>query len=291
MSVGPYVLDDDNNLCIHSGKSLVLVNSVLPKIRTFVYSDNSYVFNDFDDKIWVLGSNFKYKLGITKKESLVPILIENLPPIKICSVSPTNTLLVDYSGKVFACGSNFDNQLASNNPDYEVFTLIDNLPEIKSVSSGWCFSLFLTISNNIISCGTSVSGRLGTRFKSYSNKLLHNLKIDNIISIRAGNAHGLALNNEGVVFGWGRNNENQLSDILPMENFLPHKICHEINEIFAYKNLSVFIKNDSVHIKGSSSFTHHKNLEITKQICNIWPHNDNLYFKTTDYGSIILHHI
>ena len=78
--------------------------------------------------------------------------------------------------------------------------------KVTQVSLGNSHSLFLTEDGEILSCGIDDYGRLGTGASSNATvpAPLTELVDDTIVQVAAGNAHSIALTDDGKIFTWGR---------------------------------------------------------------------------------------
>ena len=106
--------------------------------------------------------------------------------------------------------------------------------KVTQVSLGNSHSLFLTEDGEILSCGIDDYGRLGTGASSNATvpAPLTELVDDTIVQVAAGNAHSIALTDDGKIFTWGRNDAGQLGhsdsyiDIYSMEDY-PRQVINE----------------------------------------------------------------
>lgn len=105
---------------------------------------------------------------------------------------------------------------------------------VKQVSMGNSHSLFLTEDGEILSCGIDDYGRLGTGASSNATvpAPLTELVDETIVQVAAGNAHSIALTDDGKIYTWGRNDAGQLGhsdsyiDIYSMEEY-PRQVKSE----------------------------------------------------------------
>lgn len=84
--------------------------------------------------------------------------------------------------------------------------------KIKSVSCGNSHTIFLTTDGEVLSCGVGEYGRLGTGSSSNSTtpSSLSSLLNETIVQVAAGNSHSIALDKNGNMYTWGRNDAGQL---------------------------------------------------------------------------------
>ena len=110
--------------------------------------------------------------------------------------------------------------------------------KITQVSIGSSHSLFLTEEGEILSCGIDDYGRLGTGASANATvpAPLTELVYETIVQVAAGNAHSIALSDDGKIFTWGRNDAGQLGhsdsyiDIYSMEEFPRHVRSEELEK-------------------------------------------------------------
>lgn len=101
----------------------------------------------------------------------------------------------------------------------------------KSVACGSSHTIFLTSDGEVLSCGVGEYGRLGTGSSSNAESpcSIETLINETIVQVAAGNSHSIALDKNGKMYTWGRNDAGQLGhadsyiDIYSMEE-LPRVI-------------------------------------------------------------------
>jgi len=82
-------------------------------------------------------------------------------------------------------------------------------PLPKQMSAGYSFTAFIK-QNKVFTCGLNRDGQLGD--DSYTNRIKPGeVKLaNNVVDLASGYAYGIALDSDGVVWGWGDNHVGQL---------------------------------------------------------------------------------
>ena len=101
--------------------------------------------------------------------------------------------------------------------------LVENIPPIIKISAGWGHSMLLTLDKNVLMCGRMQESQLGNiittngiqyyindrnhKYNPHFNKLNIDFKVNNIIS---GGNHNAIFSENGELYMWGCNDEDQL---------------------------------------------------------------------------------
>lgn len=146
-----------------------------------------------------------------------------------------NVLTWGHGGSWFKGGGQLGHgdTTSKENPTY-IEELKSYGAKVTQVSLGNSHSLFLTDDGEILSCGIDDYGRLGTGASSNATvpAPLTELLDETIVQVSAGNAHSIALTDDGRIFTWGRNDAGQLGhsdsyiDIYSMEDY-PRQVKSE----------------------------------------------------------------
>ena len=139
------------------------------------------------------------------------------------SDSGTFTLVLRDTGEIFGSGANDYGQLGTGDNNFsgtqvQVYsTGVLAGKTIVSISSGESFALALDDDGKVYAWGDNASGQLGdgsttTSFAPVEVDVSGALEDKKIVSISAGPAHALALDDDGVVYAWGENGTGQLGD-------------------------------------------------------------------------------
>ena len=146
-----------------------------PDIRIISISveDRHWVGIDTERRVWGMGSNYFFELGISSYFKDGPTKIENptllaVPePVISVTCGIGRTLFVTPNNTVYGCGSNYFHQLGFpkgllfSNRFIKKPTLIKNLKNIVSVSCRGCSTFFLENNGDVFVCGYAYTGDLG----------------------------------------------------------------------------------------------------------------------------------
>ncbi|XP_037823677.1 probable E3 ubiquitin-protein ligase HERC2 [Lucilia sericata] len=154
-------------------------------------------------------------------DKLLPTQVSALAEHKIVDVAlgsgDAHTLAVTAAGLVYAWGDGDFGKLGNGSCNgSQLPQLIETLPRIQRVFAGAQFSVALTCEGKLYSWGKASGGRLGhnqldKQVQCLSTpKLINNLQTKIIIDVAIGVSHCLALSSSGEVFGWGRNDYQQI---------------------------------------------------------------------------------
>ena len=186
---------------------------------------------DSNNEIFSWGNNQSCQCGISslKKEIIQsPINLSEINNIKALKISCGNehNLILTLNNELYGFGSNDDGVLCLENPLIKTEKMIKiPIPEnetIKEISSGTVHNLILTSSGKIYSWGSSQGGQLGhseefiTDIFRRSNRTFitkpKEVEFFNspIKKISCGEAHSLALTEDGLVYSWGFSSSGQL---------------------------------------------------------------------------------
>lgn len=150
-------------------------------------------------------------------DKLNPTLVQALRSHKIVDVAlgsgESHSLCCTDAGLVFAWGDGDFGKLGNGSLNVAQLPIqIDILSGIMRVYSGSEFSVALGYDGNVYSWGNGLGGRLGHGNNDQCNipKKIQALDGKKIINIAVGSAHCLALSNTGELFGWGRNDYQQI---------------------------------------------------------------------------------
>jgi len=149
----------------------------------------------------------------------------------IVSGGEDHTVVLTALKTVWACGDNFYYQLGiGNNEDQATLAQVlegdmntpsGYLEDINDIDAGWKHSLALDVNNFVWSWGNDSWGQLGNGPNDTSSTPVQVLGgqmgttyLGNIKGISAGRSgeHSLAVDANGFVWAWGRNNKGQFGD-------------------------------------------------------------------------------
>lgn len=179
-----------------------------------------------DGTVWSWGVNKRGQLGIGSKSSYREYATQVKGPggvgylNNIASVSAgyRHTVAIDADGTLWAWGDNSTGALgkpdilSSNIPVH----LGDAFNQVKAISAGLGFTIALKSDGTVWSWGYNGDGELGdgTLQDSYTPVQVKGPTgegfLDQIVAIRSGEDHTLALRVDGTVWSWGANYNGQL---------------------------------------------------------------------------------
>ncbi|XP_019845780.2 probable E3 ubiquitin-protein ligase HERC2 [Bactrocera dorsalis] len=129
----------------------------------------------------------------------------------------SHTLCLTAEGLVFAWGDGDYGKLGNGSCNgSQLPQLIETLPLIKRVFAGSQFSMALSCDGKLYSWGKAYDGRLGHGLLDKNVQCLNTpkqisaLQSKVIVDVSVGVWHCLAMSNKGEVFGWGRNDFQQV---------------------------------------------------------------------------------
>lgn len=184
---------------------------------------------DENGALWVWGDNYNYQLGDGSGNQFLnrtrPVRLEkdvndtDLPPFKAISAGYTHGLALATDNTIWAWGKNTDGGVGDGTRVNKIRPVklskdVDNqdLPRFKAVAAGGGFSFALDEDGGLWTWGDNYEGTLGVGSydddlvrtrpgrveKNFSNQLLRPFK-----AVAAGTYHGLALDVDGKLWGWG----------------------------------------------------------------------------------------
>jgi alpha-tubulin suppressor-like RCC1 family protein len=136
----------------------------------------------------------------------------------VLSAGYDHTLLVHASGSLWAWGGNFGGQLGDGtNTNRATPAPVAGLTDVVATASGsWGFSFALRKDGTVWAWGMNYRGVLGTG--EYGPPRFAPVKVKgltDVVAIKAGANHALALRADGTVWAWGSNQNGQLGDGSP----------------------------------------------------------------------------
>ena len=140
-------------------------------------------------------------------------------------------------GTVYVWGRNNSGQLGldTSTSYYTAPTRITSLSSISKIAAGTVHSLALNSSGRVYAWGDNSAGRLGRGFNNYtmSRTPVQISSISGIGNVAAGGKQSFAIANNGKIYGWGYNYDNQLG-INPKVNFYYNRYFAQWEEALFY---------------------------------------------------------
>jgi alpha-tubulin suppressor-like RCC1 family protein len=174
-----------------------------------------------DGAVWTWGSNRHGQLGreqVTVERYGPPEPVPTLGGIVAVAAGEFHTLAVDQDGRVWAWGLNNAGQvLPDASPDQGTLRTPVHVPmpaRVVAVAAGFNFSLALTAEGEVWGWGGDGRGALARRGPGAIGMLPGPVRdLPPIVAIAAGSHHGLAVDEDGRVWGWGANTGGQLGSL------------------------------------------------------------------------------
>ena len=154
---------------------------------------------------------------------------------------------------MWSWGNNTSGQLGNNsttkgtNPQK---IQIENNTKFKAIAAGEKFSLALDTDGNVWTWGENTSGQLGNN-STTNSRIPQKIQIENNVKIKAisaGREHVLALDTNGNMWSWGKNNNGQLGNNSTTNSLVPQKIQSEVKfkdiSTGSYHNMALDEKNN-----------------------------------------------
>lgn len=251
-------------------------------------SGTALVLND--GRCFVLGSNKNGELGIgqSMKETTTPIHLPIPDPVVKVSLGPNFSAIQSTTGDIytFGYGGSRINGLGclghGGMESYYTPKLVESLIEdgcyAADVHCGEYSMTVLTTEGEVLTCGAGSYGRLGN-LETVDQLYLEPVELlgagqGDVTQIACGHAFSLALNVDGIVHAWGRNNEGQLgtgmglsADMYAMES-LPRPIegfleGRSVVRVAAGHTHAAAVTADGALFTWGMNFTHEPKLETT----------------------------
>ena len=288
--------NNTHNETSHDGYEKINLPRMIYKLKHLkidhIYSgwEHNIIITNKGD-IYSFGNNHQYQCGLPNKNNINKIItnptnisiINNNIKGKSAACGNEYTLILSKDNEVYAFGNNDDGVLGMNDCKIKKheFTKINfgiYTNKIKDISAGTVHNLALTQDNKLFSWGSSQGGQLGLPEKylisqpNYQSSFYlssptqisifsKSKKPENIQKISCGEAHSLALTNDGNVYSWGFGSNGQLglgfcedsfepgTGLTKSRIFVPHLINNydeeneKIIDIKCGKTFSMFIND------------------------------------------------
>lgn len=230
------------------------------------------------------GNNESFQLGLgpdTPNYINSPMLIKAIDGIKKAACGHEHSIFLDYNGRVFTVGLGEGGVLGHRNCNNCMYPkMILSLKEfyVAKVDAGGFHSLALTKEGHIYAWGRGEGGQLGIEreelmkknqemYVDFPTRIFDALENQRIMQVACGEAHNLALTDEGKVYAWGWGSNGQLGNGYREEDFkesgnllsiqytpaLILSFNQPIKQISAGGLYSMFLANDcEVYICGAN---------------------------------------
>ncbi|HZF02221.1 MAG TPA: hypothetical protein VE344_10035 [Methylomirabilota bacterium] len=183
------------------------------------------IFLDRDGTVWAWGYNGDGELGNGNwSDSSILMQVVGLSNIVAVAVSEGGyfSLALDANGIVWSWGANWSDQLGRNNGLYQngnTAAPVAGLSNIVAIAAGEENGIALKSDRTVWTWGDNWGGKLGDGSGSGEERdyPVALTALTNIIVIGAGGDHCFALGDDGIVWGWGYNEDGELG-ITNMDN-------------------------------------------------------------------------
>ncbi|XP_055600343.1 probable E3 ubiquitin-protein ligase HERC2 isoform X2 [Uranotaenia lowii] len=153
-------------------------------------------------------------------DKFIPTQVQALKSYRIVDVAlgsgDAHSMCVSDTGLLFAWGDGDFGKLGNGSCNGSPIPVqIETLSNVARIYSGSQFSVALTLDGTLYTWGKGHGGRLGLENSEHSNapKLVAALEGKKIVDVAVGSAHCLALTSNGELYGWGRNDYQQICPV------------------------------------------------------------------------------
>lgn len=191
------------------------VRAILPfkVVSVKCFDSHTLALSDIGDA-YSCGVNDFGQLGLgDRKDRSILTRVVGIPNIVAIACGSFHSHLLDQDGKLYSCGKNFSGVLGlGDNNDRRVFTHVPELSDIISITCSARTTFALTREGKIFIAGDQILGT-SVGLSKHDYNLFTYVRDPNgrkAVAIRSGKEHILFLNEEGEVFGCGKNQNYQL---------------------------------------------------------------------------------
>ena len=235
--------DSNNNFDVSCYRSYFLLkNKIYYKGQHIVSESNSLIPKVMNIKHKVMSISVGYSniSAITDNRDLYfcqdyNFIKKNIPNNKkVLTVNNgyDHVLILDLNKNVYSFGMNETMQLGLGDHEYrDNPTLIDTVKNIKFkiISAGRNHSMIVSEKNQLFSFGWGRWGFLGRDFTNNDEGIPKKVNIDDVVNVVAGDNFSVIVDNNGIAYGCGLNNYNELTSYMKVINipiiiYLPFKV-------------------------------------------------------------------
>ena len=165
-------------------------------------------------KMYVWGAHHKGQLGLglyaPNRCTPTELVIDKQIIIEI-SCGAYHSVALSADGIVYVWGSNESGQLGLTFCHSRLSPEKLELDNIISICCGGLYTMFLTSDGNLYSCGNNKDGQLGLADSHfYNTNSPEKILLQDIISVKCGLSHTIAMTSEEEIYVWGNNLYGQL---------------------------------------------------------------------------------
>lgn len=180
-----------------------------------------------DGRVLAWGAGGRGQLGNGSLiDRVTPEPVPNLEGIVLVSAGAVHTVALSSSGEVFAWGANTFGRLGDGTQKRRATPVrVQGLGGVRMIAAGRAHTLALTNDGAVYAWGLNDAGQLGIgRKKKMALAPERVPELANVIAIAAGDAHSLAVTNDGHLYAWGRNNFSALGDGTTKDRLKPTRV-------------------------------------------------------------------
>ena len=168
-----------------------------------------------DGTVWCWGNNSNGELGTGNNiPSDIPVQVNGLTGAIYITSGGTFSAAIKNDGTVWCWGNNTDGQLGNGtNTSSNIPVQVTGLTDVIAIAGGSNHMIALKSDSTVWSWGNGTLGQLGNLANSSSNVPVNIFALPvSVVGIASGDAHSLALLNDGSVYAWGAGGGGQLGD-------------------------------------------------------------------------------
>lgn len=173
-----------------------------------------HLFVDQEGKLWAWGSNSFGQLGVEAPSTTIfPLPVAIATPMMSAATGRRHSVAVDSLGLVWVWGDNSVGQLGTRSFGGSTSPLRLGLTGVVTVAAGAWHTAALDKTGHVWAWGGNTLAQLGDGKRGNFSLSIVPQQVegmDNVIAIRSGDHHVLALRADGTVWGWGDNRQGQL---------------------------------------------------------------------------------
>jgi alpha-tubulin suppressor-like RCC1 family protein len=223
-----------------------------------------------DGTVWAWGRNDSGQLGDGTASSTytgisTPVQVKGpggidfLTDVKAIAGGGHHTIALKNDGTVWTWGLNDNGQLGDGTTTNRTAPVqVSGLTNMKAIAGGGHHTIALKNDGAVWTWGADDYGQLGGG-KEYPYGAAPRRTtpaqvsgLTNMTAIAGGGNHTIALNNDGTVWAWGRNDSGQLGDGTTTDRYTPVKVCAAGQT----SSCSVFLTNVTAIADGTAGTQH-----------------------------------
>jgi alpha-tubulin suppressor-like RCC1 family protein len=223
--------------------------------------DNQKVYSSGDSYWGQLGNGSQNHHNNFGDNFIVSVEVSDLEGIIDISTGKDHTIALKDDGTVWSWGVNLNGELGNGLTSHIslVPTQVLEVEDIVAISSSMYHILALKEDGTVWSWGKNSSGQLGNGTTAARVRVPVQVKnLENVVAIKAGRNHSMAIKEDGSVWVWGDNTFGQLGDgtyenkLLPVEN----EKLKGAKEVSGGGDFTIVLKEDGTLLSmGDNSFS------------------------------------